>query len=375
MRFVTYLLSALCSLSMLFPSSVIAQPIASCAGYFQYVFDIPGGYINDHSLLLVGDVWHLFFIQGTVSSLDWMRKGNEVVIGHATSTDLLHWNIQEPALHVGPEGALDAGHIYAPSVVERDGIYYMIYTGMEYPFPAGEYLFLATSTDLFNWTRYASEPILAPDTSWAAYHTPGYRAGAGGPVSGRDPFIFRDDRYGYICYYVARMKDDPSHPAGDQGEACVAAATSSDLIHWKDRGPVLIRRVVGSDTNTYAHPESPCVVKREGRYYLFWKGGVGTRYVVSDDPLDFQGREETVLATSHASRIVEWGSQWYITSCSREVDDVTHTCSDRTQGLSLAGLNWIEGRPVVSFLPYRAGSLKSRPSRRGRSGNRKSSRK
>ncbi|MBC8144384.1 MAG: hypothetical protein H7X80_02295, partial [bacterium] len=40
-------------------------------------------------------------------------------------------------------------------------------------------------------------------------------------------------------------------------------------------------------------------------------------------------------------------SRWYITSCSRTVNDVDHNYSDRTQGLFLASLEWNGGLPTV----------------------------
>lgn len=100
-------------------------------------------------------------------------------------------------------------------------------------------------------------------------------------------------------------------------------------------------------TLSWSHPESPCVVRRGDDYYLFWKGGEGMRYVRSNDPLDFTGADEHRLATSHASKIVQHDSAWYVTSCSRDIDDISHTLSDRTRGLFLAGIRWEGELPRV----------------------------
>ena len=72
--------------------------------------------------------------------------------------------------------------------------------------------------------------------------------------------------------------------------------------------------------------------------------GGAQEYVISDDPLDFQHHEAYFLATSHASEIFEWQGRWYITSCSRPVEDVEHK-QDRTRGLYLAGMEWDGIRP------------------------------
>lgn len=326
---------------------VEAQPLPSYSQYFQNILEIPGAYINDHCLIYAKGSWHLFYTQGSVSKDSWFRENNEVSIGHTSSPDLTTWTIHAPALRTGPPGSLDAGHVYAPSVIERSGIYYMIYTGTEQSFFGGEHLLLATSVDLFTWARYSPDPIVAPDTSWAFYFPAGYQKGSGGPVSGRAPHIFKDIKYGYICYYVARLKADPTRPSNDHEYACVAAATSQDLIHWVDRGPVLIRRTAGHDAFDYAHPESPCVIKHYDMYVLFWKGGSGTRYVVSNNPLDFRDRSEYFIATSHASEIFSWRDRWYITSCSRDVDDITHS-RDRQRGLSIASIEWYGPLPMLS---------------------------
>lgn len=319
------------------------------ARLFTYVFNYPGRYVNDHCLIRVDSLWHLYYIDGEIAGY-WARDGNEVRIGHATSPDLLTWTRRDSALGIGDSGSLDWAHVYAPSVIERNGVYHMFYTGNEVSYSDGEHLFLATSTNLDSFTRYRTTPIFLPDRSWAAYHRDDHTNSSGGPLAGRDPFVIHDERYGYICYFVGRIRS--SNPeAADSGYSCIAAATSPDLINWTDRGPLLIRKTLEPELGTiWNHPESPCLVRRGDKYYLFWKGGVGTRYVMSDDPLDFTGAEEHRLATSHASKIFEWRNKWYITSCSRDVTDITHTFTDRTRGLYLASLVWEGDRARVAVL-------------------------
>jgi hypothetical protein len=61
---------------------------------------------------------------------------------------------------------------------------------------------------------------------------------------------------------------------------------------------------------------------------------------MSENPLDFRDRESYFLGTCHAVEIFEWEGQWFATSCSRAVDDVDHSRSDRSRGLFLAGIEW-----------------------------------
>jgi len=85
------------------PLPLFSQPTnRNDAALFRYVFDIPGGYVNDHCLLQGADsLWHLYFIEGTVSNEVWYRDSNQIIIGHATSPDLLTHVTQN---HVGTWG-------------------------------------------------------------------------------------------------------------------------------------------------------------------------------------------------------------------------------------------------------------------------------
>ncbi|HVK40451.1 MAG TPA: hypothetical protein VNA88_18115 [Candidatus Kapabacteria bacterium] len=333
---------------MLLASVALAQGDSAS---FRYVLFLGREYVNDHALIEDRGTWHLFYTRGDMSIRPWMSPGNEIDIGHAVSNDLLEWRTVAPALRIGARGSLDAEHVYAPAVIRDGDGWRMLYTGNARGFFSGEQILAASSSDLQTWTKLDEPPAPMPDTSWAAYYPPGYDSGFGGPISCRDPFVLELPDGSYVCYFVARLRDTAGLPA----RACVAAATSTDLRTWTPRGPVLTRAVTGDDVNPYTHPESPCVVMRNGRYYLFWKGGSGTRYVMSDDPLDFEGREERLLATSHASKVFEWRGDWFITSCSRNVNDVMHTQSDRTRGLYIAGLAWDGDRPRVTELPASVG--------------------
>ncbi|HVK38909.1 MAG TPA: hypothetical protein VNA88_10280 [Candidatus Kapabacteria bacterium] len=311
--------------------SLEAQPSSAP---FVEVLHVDGRYVNDHALVRAAGSWHLFYTTGDSARRPWLDRSSEVEIGHAVSDDLRDWQVMAPAVRVADLPGHASGHIYAPAVVEHSGEYVMFFTANRLGYGSGEAIFTARSRDLLTWTIASTQPVLVPDPAWAAWHTPNDL-----PVSCRDPFVVRLDSTQWVMYYVARLRVDSTVDGGLE-RACVAAATSEDLVHWRDRGPVLTRAVRGRDRNRWAHPESPCVVRKEGRHYLFWKTGDGTRYVISNDPLDFEDAEEHVLATSHASKVVEHDGRWFVTSCSRDLDDLLHERSDRTRGLLLAELDW-----------------------------------
>jgi sucrose-6-phosphate hydrolase SacC (GH32 family) len=319
----------------------IAQTSTNDSAFFQEVFAIEGQYVNDHALIREGEVWHLYYTVGSTSVHPWFAPGNEIRIAHATSRDLHRWNVERPAITIDSSRAFTRAHVYAPAVIERNRVYHMFYTMNMDGHGYGEEIRSAVSRDMFLWDASVGRAV-HPDTTWCEYDLQ-----KSIPRSCRDPFVMLSPEGGYVMYYVARLKLDSTIDHGME-RACIAAATSTDLVHWLDQGPVLTRDVEGRDAYTWAHPESPCGIVKDGRTYLFWKEGNGTHYAISNDPLDFEWSEIHFLATSHASKIIEWNGRWYITSCSRAIADVEHRTSDRTRGLFIGMLEWSDLFPTLT---------------------------
>src|SRR3990172_5560394 len=135
--------------------------IAEAAACFRLVYEIPGCYVNDHCLIRdEAGVWHLYFILGEVGK-GCYTPGNEAIIGHATSPDLVAWESQPHALERlegGPRW--ESAHIFAPYVVRHEGRYWMYYCG-DTP-GGGQRIGLATSTDLFAWQPHPANPVVTP---------------------------------------------------------------------------------------------------------------------------------------------------------------------------------------------------------------------
>jgi len=83
-----------------------------------------------------------------------------------------------PVLTVGAAGSWDALHASWPCVVKppNEDTYYMFYTGKSTT--TAYAIGVATSTDLVNWTKYASNPIMVTDQAYE-----GYTGGATGGVA------------------------------------------------------------------------------------------------------------------------------------------------------------------------------------------------
>lgn len=238
------------------------------------MYHYPGEYVTDFCITRHQGIFHLFHIRG--ERWTWPLGYREIDLGHAVSTDLRLWTPQAPVIPVGPSGAWDELGVWAPDVVERDGVYYLFYTGSDAAY--NQRIGVATSTDLYHWTKHPANPVVAPG--------PWSDRARGQQVAGRDGMVFADIRLGrYLLYYTATLAD---------GRPCIALASSHDLIHWDDLGPTYVE-----DDPSYNRCESAYVVEHAGRYYLFYsaKGGPQSKghspdsfahfdivYLVSDDP-------------------------------------------------------------------------------------------
>ena len=143
----------------------------------------------------------------------------------------------------------------------------------------------------------------------------------------------------WVMYYTATAA-----PAG--GHFVVAAVTSDDLVHWRDRRGVHRDPCPGTFGGG---TESPFVVASDGRFHLFlgpdWQGLLDgleqtgrydpaayrrTRVLVSDDPFHFDAADEVGHIAAHAAEVVvdDDGSTW-----------VSH-CGWGQGGVFLAPLHW-----------------------------------
>ena len=65
--------------------------------------------------------------------------------------------------------------------------------------------------------------------------------------------------------------------------------------------------------------------------------------VISDLPFDFWSCESVQLSYCHASEILYWDNQWWITHCKTDSDDFDQSKSDTSRGLFTGRLDWPPG--------------------------------
>lgn len=191
-----------------------------------------GPEVKDHSLLRVDGVYHLFYLRGNPA----------VNIGHATSPDLIHWDILDPVLYVEP-GTWDEKALWAPQIFKLGSGWIMYYTGVNQP--VAQQAGIAISPDLNRWFKLPN-PVYHPDQSWALWSVDVFS-------HGRDPFVFE---YGGMKYMLNTAKTP-------YNKGAISLAASSDGFNWTDEGPLYVH-------NTWHVLESLQMIERNGAYHMFY---------------------------------------------------------------------------------------------------------
>ncbi|HBP37582.1 MAG TPA: hypothetical protein DD640_02355 [Clostridiales bacterium] len=189
-----------------------------------------------------------------------------------------------PALRPG-----EPREIYAPHIICANGLYYMIYG----PDP----MRIAVSGDLYCW-RPAGELFR-------------------GHSSSRDPnVILYQDRFWMT--YVSENK--------------LLGRSSEDLYHWSE--PVEVFHM-----DRPGVPESPCIIQREDRFYLFWciydgrNGPYDNRTFVyyADTPCRFEPGNLLTQLEAHAPEVV----------CGEDGETYVFSVERPHRGVSVARLSWL----------------------------------
>lgn len=202
----------------------------------------------------------MFHLQSDRSTDPDLRNKLPSSIGHAVSKDLVHWQELPTAIRPSPTGtAWDDQALWSGSVAEKDGIYYLYYTGKNSrpEYAITQKICLATSHDLLTWTKHPSNPIIETDERY--YDNSGLYFKNGVIGAWRDPFVFKDPHSEKRFMTIsARDKNITS-----QHDACVALAQSDDMLHWDVLPPIF-------SPQHYDEIEVTRVIYHNDHYYLFF---------------------------------------------------------------------------------------------------------
>lgn len=299
---------------------------------------------KDFTLVKKDGYYHLFFIRNNTSL---PNDQTERDFGHAISADLYHWDFLPPVLTCDL-GEWDNLHVWAPHIIERDGLYWMMYTGVDRF--AGEYvdtqmMGLAVSNDLMNWNRAQYSPVFtAAQVPW------GWWAPLSPNPAFRDPFVMPDPNTpgDWLMYYTGNYGTDTT------ATVVGLARSHGDFTQWEDVKPIEITY------KTYSFnplTESPHVFQHNGTWYLFITTSSGqplTFYTTTDPTGDrpvwtYRGRLRNMLgydtsfyfASEHMRdgtrdyfcfvngdrielREILWSSSWQFTLVQPPLMHVTH---------------------------------------------------
>jgi arabinan endo-1,5-alpha-L-arabinosidase len=256
---------------------------------FQKIFDASIGekhpwYINDHTFIQAGDGrWHVFGI----THREPLDPDHETFLLQATAPAVTGpWRKLAPV--VNADTAAGETVVWAPHVIAHDGRYWMFYCAGGTNHEQFR-IHLATSPDLATWSRHPDNPMVVD----------GYDA--------RDPMVLRvaDE---WVLYYCA------TEPA-QGGNHIVAAVTSRDLVHWSKR-QIVFR---SPEKGTFGGPtESPFVVARKGKYYLFVCTNEpynNTAVYVSDTAFSWDSQNIVMTFAAHAAEVIHASEhQWFVSS-------------------------------------------------------------
>ncbi|MGD9495993.1 MAG: hypothetical protein AB7Y46_06765 [Armatimonadota bacterium] len=242
----------------------------------------------------MGDFWflrgpdglHMYYLEFAIPARDAFAEEG---IGHATSTDGIHWVEQGRVIGRGEPGAWDDAAIFTGSAIEVGGRYYMLYTGLTRA-DRCQRIGLLTSDDLHHWERFEGNPVLEPDPRW--YETLA-DVDADTWVAWRDPCLYWHEPEG-ACYAFITATERGDRPRHERG--CIGLARSQDMVRWEALPPA-------TAPGLYHDHEVPDLFELGGRWYLLhstrlWRYSEtalerkparwcrnGTHYLVAPDPL------------------------------------------------------------------------------------------
>ncbi len=268
------------------------------------VFAPTDHYVKDHTVLKVGDRYHLIYTMGTDSLGRGRMPGNEISFGHATSPDLRHWT-EEPPLLAGERAPWEERNRWAPHLLPRaEGGFRLYYTGVDRYIAQAIGIATAPPGALRSGTGpgpsadpfvpLADNPIFRPDTAWARWE-------AGTWSNCRDPFVFAHESAHWLLVTATTR---------DRRGAIGLAHSTDGGGRFVDAGLL----VIGEAGEAL---ESPQLHRLDGRWFLlFTPDRRGGTWVI--EAPDFRGPWEssarTRLLPSIAPEIVAEGDTIWIST-------------------------------------------------------------
>lgn len=198
--------------------------------------------------------------------------------GHATSTDLIHWEEHDIALFPDQDYE-NGGGCFSGSAIEKDGRLYLFYTSVSKE--NGQTQSVAWSDDGMTFVKYEGNPVIA-STPW------------GDNTDFRDPKVFPfEDGYRMVV------------GAGQYDVGKILLYESKDLIHWDYKSELV------SDPRYGACIECPDLFELDGKYVLMFSSIRSLPHRVCFGVGEFDGESFIPDDPDEPFRAVETGPDFY----------------------------------------------------------------
>lgn len=211
--------------------------------------------LKDHTVFLYDDWYYLISIY--LSPEHWEDR-----FAYARSQDLCTWQVLDPILTQRLPGAWDAFRVWAPFVIQEEGVFYLFYTGVTQEITQS--IMLATSTNPADPASWQSQGMV-----FQPNHPTMIWPGRGFWSDARDPTVLPGENQ-YYLYYTGL----------DRAGGIIGVALAPSLAGpWNDAGPIL--------TLPNAIPESAGVLSYQNHYYLYYhrtQTDPGAKVHVGDRP-------------------------------------------------------------------------------------------
>lgn len=287
-----------------------------------------GGKLGDFCVVEHRDRYHFFAIERRLQEGTPFYPGHEAYFCHASTADLVHWEVHDPVLWVRP-GTWEGAHVWAPFILPWQGRYVMAYTGVNRY--GSQNIGLAFSEDLFQWERWAGNPLSpAKERSWAFWRDDGI-------ASCRDPHLLWHNGRVYMTYTADTR----------EGASCIALTSTTDWETWGDQGPILVGPTSGYEPRLEGgHPqgqlESSNLIRKGDRWFLLVqesrRGTSIKNWIYTSDRLDrfeyAKGREF-------------WPGAYTVEVVKERGDMALLAC---TGTIRFGVVDWSEKEPVARFV-------------------------
>lgn len=191
--------------------------------------------------------YHLYYLEAPAGPLDQPERGR-TPWRHVVSDDLVHWEDLGIVLPLGAREDADPDGIWTGSVIARDGVVHIFYTGGNRPRETPQTICHATSIDGITFVKDSRNPLFGPDTDWFEAR------------DWRDPFVFWNEDHGqYWMLLSGRVREGAPGRRG-----VIVLCTSADLETWTIR-----REPFYAPGNTWCM-ECPEVFELGGRWRMIF---------------------------------------------------------------------------------------------------------